>query len=502
MSYAAPVMSTTRPETRPFRRVSSLRTPVVATLAGLALALVAAAPAGALPTDTTPAPAPAATPTGAAACPAGQGPTLVTQPPTPGKAPKPGPSVTLLPDGSTVTPTCVVVPPTPMPAPAVAPEHTVGGPRLAASGVIVDKPATVPDPPAVTDTSYVVADMSTGAIIAAKNPHAWLLPASTLKTLTSIVVLPALDPTSKITATDSEVAADGTRVGMVAGATYSVTDLFQGLVLMSGNDTAYALADAYGGRDKAIAAMNAAAGRMGAWDTVAVDPSGLDADRQHSSAYDLALFGRAVMQLPAYRSYAATKDYTFPGGTDRSGKTYPPFAIQNHNALLENYPGAIGVKNGYTTGARHTFVGAATRGGRTLLVTQMGGTVVPSWPPSAALLDWGFAHAGEVKAVGQLVSGAGQPPELGGTPAPTTAGTPLPSAVPEEPLPSGTSSTAPAALGAARPPVAAGGNPGPALFTSATEVLRSPLPYAVLALLVLLGLAVRRVRVRRSRPGG
>jgi D-alanyl-D-alanine carboxypeptidase (penicillin-binding protein 5/6) len=414
--------------------------------------------------------------------------------------------VTVLPDGSSVTATCAVAPPTPLPAPAVAPEHTVGGAKLAGTGVVVDKPAGVPDLPPVSDVSYVLADMDTGVIVAAKDPHAWLLPASTLKTLTSLVVLPALDPTSKVTATDAEVTADGTRVGMVSGATYSVTDLFYGLVLMSGNDTAYALADAYGGRDKTIAAMNALAGRLGAWDTRAVDPSGLDADGQHSSAYDLALFGRAVMKLPAYARYATTKDYTFPGGTDRNGKAYPPFAIQNHNTLLENYAGTIGIKNGYTTGARHTFLGAATRAGHTYLVAEMGGIVVPSWQPSAALLDWAFAHGGQVTPVGQLVDGAPQPPELGGTPAPTTAGTPVPSANDQEPGPletaGGTTSTAPAVAG--REQVGgsggSGGNPGPLLVTSIGQVLRSPLLYALVAVLLLVGLGLRRVRVRRRGP--
>src|SRR4029078_5957507 len=104
-----------------------------------------------------------------------------------------------------------------------------------------------------------------------------------------------------------------------------------GIVLMSRNDTAYALADAYGGRDKTIAAMNAKAAQLGAWDTVAVDPSRLGAPGQHSSAYDLALLGRAVMQLPAYRQVAATKTYTFPGGTDRSGKVSPRLAIRDTN---------------------------------------------------------------------------------------------------------------------------------------------------------------------------
>jgi D-alanyl-D-alanine carboxypeptidase (penicillin-binding protein 5/6) len=201
---------------------------------------------------------------------------------------------------------CVVAPPTPFPAPSVAAANVVGGPQLAAGGVIVDKPDSVPAPPEGTEVSYLIADMDTGQVLAAKNPHAWLLPASTLKTLTSLVVMPAVPATTSLVATDDEVNADGTRVGMVSGATYTVDDLFHGLVLMSGNDTAYALADAYGGRDKTIAAMNAKAAQLGAWDTVAVDPSGLDAPGQHSSAYDLALLGRAVMELPAYRQVAAT----------------------------------------------------------------------------------------------------------------------------------------------------------------------------------------------------
>ena len=83
---------------------------------------------------------------------------------------------------------------------------------------------------------YVIADMDTGQVLAAKNPHAWLLPASTIKTLTSLVVMPAVPATTKIVATDDEVNADGTRVGMVSGATYTVDDLVHGLVLMSGND--------------------------------------------------------------------------------------------------------------------------------------------------------------------------------------------------------------------------------------------------------------------------
>ena len=199
------------------------------------------------------------------------------------------------------------------------------------------------------------------------------------------------------------------------------------------------------GRDKTIAAMNAKAAQLGAWDTVAVDPSGLDAPGQRSSAYDLALLGRAVMQLPAYRQVAATKTYTFPGGTDRSGKVSPAFEIQNHNQLLDNYPGTIGVKNGYTTGARNTFIGAVTRGGPDPAHHADG-----QRPHAELAAAGGPARLGlrqrrrSCGRSGRLVApGAAQPPELGGTPAPTTAGTPVPSATTKEPIPTATTSLPP-----------------------------------------------------------
>jgi serine-type D-Ala-D-Ala carboxypeptidase (penicillin-binding protein 5/6) len=461
-------MSTARPTRR------RLRGCAVAALAGLAV--VAAAPlAVGVPADTTPAPV---------TCPSGQTAAPVTQPPS----------------TSTVQPVCVLAPPTPLPAPQVAPADTVGGPQLAASGVIVDKPDAVPAPPDGTEVSYLIADMDSGQVLAAKNPHAWLLPASTLKTLTSLVVMPVVPASTQLVATDDEVNADGTRVGMVSGATYSVDDLIHGMVLMSGNDTAYALADAYGGRDKTIAAMNAKAAQLGAWDTIAVDPSGLDAPGQHSSAYDLALLGRAVMQLPAYREVATTRTYTFPGGTDRSGKSSPAFEIQNHNQLLEKYDGTIGIKNGYTTGARNTFVGAVTRGGRTLLITQMGATATPSWQRQAALLDWAFANAAQLRPVGNLVPpGAAQPPELRGTPAPTTAGTPVPSATTKAPVPAATTSLPPVVAAEQAGP---GGNPGPWLLSSASSAVRSPFTWLVVVLVgLVLVLALRRW-VRRAGPDG
>jgi D-alanyl-D-alanine carboxypeptidase (penicillin-binding protein 5/6) len=218
--------------------------------------------------------------------------------------------------------------------------------------------------------------------------------------------------------------------------------------MQSANDAAYGLADAAGGYDKALALMNATAKQIGAHDTVALDPSGLDEPGQRSSAYDLALIGRAAMQLPDFRRYVTQRDAVFPGGTDtRTGTTYDPFHLPNINALLGNYDGAIGIKPGRTNRAQHTFIGAATRDGRTLIVSQLGSTS-GSWKETAALLDWGFAHADHVSPVGRLVDpGEAQPPQAQATPPPSaqassaSTGTPAPRV---EATPSTTSALPPA----------------------------------------------------------
>ncbi|MDN5794567.1 MAG: hypothetical protein L0H79_02305 [Intrasporangium sp.] len=309
-------------------------------------------------------------------------------------------------------PWCHNAPPTPFTHAARDPDTVVGGPLLAHTGVIVQAGPGVPGLPEVGDVSYLIADLDTGEILAAKSPHAWLRPASTLKTLTALTLIPRLDPKQVVVATDGQVAANGTRAGMIAGNPYPVRSLFEAMLMLSANDAAYGLADAGGGYDKTLALMNAKARQLCAFDTVALDPSGLDEPGQHSSAYDLALFGRAAMALRDFRKYITMRDAVFPGGTSkRTKQTYKPFHIPNINRLLVNYPGAIGIKPGRTNHAQHTFIGAATRKGRSLIVTQMGSTT-GSWKPTAALLDWGFANADRVTPIGRLVGpGEASPPK-------------------------------------------------------------------------------------------
>lgn len=281
------------------------------------------------------------------------------------------------------------------PADAARPA-AVGGGQLASRATIV--PTGAPALPATSAASWLVADLDTGEVLGAKDPHGRYAPASTLKTLTAETLIPKLDRRTLVTPTWDDVNVDGSKVGLVTTVRYPVDELFRSMLVVSGNDAALTLATANGGVAKTVSEMNAEARRLQADDTRAVNDNGLDAPGQTSSAYDLALIARAGMQLPDFRDYVATKRARI-----RGAKPGTAIAMSSHDKLLWNYPGAIGIKNGFTVTARATFVGAATRGGRTLVVTLMR-TNPRYWPEAAALLDWGFkALSLGVTPVGQLV---------------------------------------------------------------------------------------------------
>ncbi|GAA2743595.1 hypothetical protein GCM10009868_17990 [Terrabacter aerolatus] len=385
---------------------------------------------------------------------------------------------------------CRNAPPAPFPHAAWQPDTVVGGARLAETGVIVDRPLSVPAPPAVYDVSYVVADLDSGEILAAKSPHAWLRPASTLKTLTALTLMPRLDPKQVVVAgTDAQEAA-GSRVGLLAGNRYPVSSLFEAMLMFSANDAVYALADAAGGYDATVALMNEKADEVGAHDTLTVDPSGLDDGAQRSSAYDLAIIGRDAMRLPDFRATIIKRDAVFPGGKDARGKVWPAFHIYNINELLAHYPGAIGVKPGRTDRAQHTFIGAATRGGRTLIVSQMG-SITGSWKPTAALLDWGFANADRVTPVGRLV-------DPGEAVAPSAAPT-VPALPTDGSTGTGSGDDPGSSAGTGTPvPIAASSSDLTSLDRPMSLVVPAAAGVAVTTAVVLLVLTLRRRRASRG----
>jgi D-alanyl-D-alanine carboxypeptidase (penicillin-binding protein 5/6) len=268
--------------------------------------------------------------------------------------------------------------------------------------------AGAPRVPRVSALAWVVADAGTGEVLAAHDAHRRLPPASTLKALFALTVLPALPGGIRHTVDEEELAGVGagsSLVGVAEGRTYRVADLWNGVFLNSGNDAVHVLARLTGGWRATAARMQAKARALGALDTRVLSPDGYDTPGQVSSAYDLAVFGRAGLRNKDFARYCATVEARFPG---RGGWSYP---IRNTNRLLTGtdgvapYPGLIGVKNGYTSRAGHTLVSAARKGNRTLVVTVMnpqygGGRAV--YEEARKLLDWGFAAAGRVEPVGSL----------------------------------------------------------------------------------------------------
>jgi D-alanyl-D-alanine carboxypeptidase (penicillin-binding protein 5/6) len=357
--------------------------------------------------------------------------------------------------------------PTPTPEPPLPGQgpggQVVGGPRLGTVGFALPAKAK-PLPKGISARGWVVADLDTGDLLAARNPHGRYPPASTLKWLTALTLLPKLDKHKRVVCSYADVDVDGTRVGLVQNGRYSVDLLFQAMLMASGNDAANTLARVAGSVPSTVAAMNATARSIQAYDTHAATPSGLDGPHQLTSAYDLALIGRADLARADFRKYTAQKLGTIPA----QGTKYHSFQFANDNKLLYNYPGAFGGKNGFTDAAHHSFIGAAKHGDRRLIVTMMYGEHKPDNISAQAgrLLDWGFALPRTAAPVGSLVAAAG------------TAGTPSASAP-------ASASGSPAAAAAHRD-AAGSGNP-----TSALALLLAA------ALAVLLGaLAVRVVRRR------
>jgi D-alanyl-D-alanine carboxypeptidase (penicillin-binding protein 5/6) len=295
-------------------------------------------------------------------------------------------------------------------------QSAIGGERLAGPGLVVPSDP-LPLPKKITAKSWIIADLNTGDVIAACGAHEYGAPASVQKLLLVATVIDHLDPKQviKVTTEDLNFEQGSSAVGLVRNGMYSVKTLFLGLLLNSGNDAAnvFARIGDPGGVPGTLAAMNARARALGALDTHAVTPSGLDGRGQVTSAYDLALIARACWSRADFRSYVTTQSAKIPA----QGKKYKAFQIQNDNRLLYEYQGAMGGKTGFTDIARHTFVGVAERDGRRLVVTLLGAENRPAlgWEQGAALLDWGFGMEGS-EPVGRLVA----PGEVA-VPAPTAA---------------------------------------------------------------------------------
>jgi D-alanyl-D-alanine carboxypeptidase (penicillin-binding protein 5/6) len=349
----------------------SARVPVAALAGALALLGLTTAPA-ALAVS----PAPTVSPGSAA--PAGSG-------TAPGSGAAPGPGASLGPAES-------------IGAASLAARLDVGGVQMASPGVVVNYPASGPKLPSVPASAYVIADAGTGQVLAAKDPHGEFPPASTLKVLTAITLLPRLNPDAMVTASTLAASQEPNIAGLIAGHQYQVSALFKALLLISANDAAVALTEATGSFATGMQLINAEAQHLQAYDVVAKMPNGLPAPGQVVSAYDEALIARQAVDSPAFMGYDSTLAAPFqikPGKSE---------TLVNQNTLLTQYKGGIGGKIGWTQASGATYIGMARRNGVTLIVTVLHCTALQEITSGEKLLNWGFAEDGHVTPVGRLVS--------------------------------------------------------------------------------------------------
>jgi D-alanyl-D-alanine carboxypeptidase (penicillin-binding protein 5/6) len=273
------------------------------------------------------------------------------------------------------------------PIPLAVPPKPVGGEALGSCGIIA-APDTPPLPGDVSAEAWLVVDLDSGAVIAAKDPHGRHRPASIIKVLVAMASINALPLNKSVQGTADDASAEGTKIGVDDGGVYTVNQLLHGLLMHSGNDAAHALAMQLGGMQQALEKINVLAAKLGGRDTRVATPSGLDGPGMSTSAYDIGLFYRYAWQNPTFADVVATRTFNFPGHGD-----HPGYELENDNQLLYKYPGALGGKTGYTDDAGQTFVGAANHDGRRLMAVLLHGTRQPiaPWEQAAHLLDYGFS---------------------------------------------------------------------------------------------------------------
>lgn len=243
--------------------------------------------------------------------------------------------------------------------------------------------------------SAVLMDVTTGTVLYEHNSHEALAPASVTKVMTMLLIMEAVDSgkialTDTVTASEAAAAKGGSQIYLKAGETMSVSDMLKSIAVSSANDCACAMAEHICGSESAfVEAMNRRAKELGMQDTHFVNCTGLDDDDSaklhRTSAYDIALMSRELL-----KNHPDIKKYTTIWmDTVRNGA----FGLSNTNKLIRFYPGATGLKTGYTTGAGYCLSASAQKEGMELIAVVMGAKT--SQARNAAckeLLDYGFAN--------------------------------------------------------------------------------------------------------------
>jgi len=243
-------------------------------------------------------------------------------------------------------------------------------------------------PPQVGAEAVVLMVANTKQVLFEKNPYGIMYPASTTKIMTLITALEKGNPNSIVTVSPSAAACDGSSLELHTGDKLSLNNAMMGMMLVSGNDAAEAIAENVAGSIPLfVNMMNANAQKIGVQNTHFSNPHGLpDPYNHYTTAYDLALITNYAMQNKEFAKIVSTREYdvTFLNGK----KTH----VSNTDKLLKTYPGANGVKTGYTDAAGDCLVAGAKRGGVQLIAVILNDDY--RWDDAAKLLDYGFQRLG------------------------------------------------------------------------------------------------------------
>ena len=247
----------------------------------------------------------------------------------------------------------------------------------------------------IAGKSALLMDVATGTVLFEQNPHERLSPASVTKIMTMLLIMEAIDSgkitmTDMVTASEAAAAKGGSQVYLKVGETISVSDMLKSIAVSSANDCACAMAEHIAGSEAAfVDLMNQRAGELGMTDTHFVNCTGLDdspeAEEHKTSAQDIAIMSRELLKNhPKIKEFTTIWMDTIRGGS---------FGLSNTNKLVRFYPGATGLKTGFTSGAGYCLSATAERDGMELIAVVMGSKT--SQERNAAckqLLDYGFAN--------------------------------------------------------------------------------------------------------------
>jgi len=239
--------------------------------------------------------------------------------------------------------------------------------------------------PIITAECAILFDANTGKVIYKKNENEPRPVASTQKLLTALIIAESGDLSAPVTIDKSDMLAAPTKLYVKTGDRYTRQQLLTALLVKSPNDVARALArDNAGGVDDFAAKMNARMARLGGDSSHFVNPNGLPAEDQYSTARDMARVARAVYFNPLLREIMRTKHCMFRYA---SGKT---ISLQNTNRVLRTYSFCNGMKTGYTDAAGHCLISSGSWSGKEVIGVVLGSNRARVWQESASLLAYGL----------------------------------------------------------------------------------------------------------------